>query len=182
MWLFAIIIGILTGFSIWYYNRLVTACNLRDEAWSAIDVLLKMRHDLVPNLVTTVKAYASHEQSTLEETIAARNASEQATGTIDTTAAENELTGKLVQVLALAEAYPELKADALFRKLMEDLVKVEDDLQYARRYFNGTVRDLNNLIERFPSNLVARAFRFEPDAFFELEPAVRAATPAINLS
>lgn len=181
MWIPIIIACILVGLAIAQYNRLVTARNLRDEAWSAIDVLLKMRHDLVPNLVTAVKAYAGHEQSTLEETVAARNESENVDGVSNSAAVENALSGKLVQMLALAEAYPDLKADTLFRKLMDDLVKVEDELQYARRYFNGTVRDLNNLIEQFPSNLVARTFHFSPGEFFELEPTVRNSAPIVNL-
>jgi len=153
----------------WMYNRLVRQRNVVREAWSGVDVLLKQRHDLVPSLVSVVKAYATHEQATLEDTISARNRSLDKHSPIESQKAESDLNRRLVKVIALAESYPELKADEMFRRLMTDLVRVEDELQYARRYFNGAVRDMNNLVEHVPSNIVARIFRFERESFFELE-------------
>lgn len=164
--------------SIWTYNRLIRARNQQTEAWSGIEVQLRKRHDLVPGLVATVQGYAAHESSTLSAVLQARAQTE--TNPNRTDAAEQALTHGLRQLLAVAEAYPELKAAENFRQLFSELVAVEDDLQYARRYYNGSVRDFRNLTQTFPNNLIARIFHFHPAAFFEVESAVERTAPRIS--
>jgi LemA protein len=162
-------IAALVTFIIVAYNRLVELSQRGREAWSDVDVQLKRRTDLVPNLVETVKGYAAHERGTLDQVVHARSAAVTAP-TIETRAkAEGELTQALRQLFALAEAYPDLKASQNFQALQGSLAEIEDALQNARRYYNAVVRDLNTAIERFPSNLVASAFRFVPRSYFELE-------------
>jgi LemA protein len=162
----------------WTYNRFVGLRNTQREAWSGIDVQLRKRHDLVPSLVECVRGYQAHERGTFEAISSARAA----TGTPAAVAAkENQLTAQLRGLFAVAEQYPELKADANFRQLSAQLVAIEDDLQYARRYFNGAVRDYRNAAESFPGVLVARAFHFVPEEFFEIETASERAAPAVNL-
>lgn len=156
--------------AVWTYNRLVRAGRLVDEAWSGIEVQLKRRHDLVPNLVETVKGYAAHEKSTLEELTALRG---KALGlpsapTKETVQIEGALGGALQRVLVLAENYPDLKAGTNFIALQHSLGIVEDDLQMARRYYNGTVREYTILRESVPSNVVSRLAGFAPKPFFEL--------------
>ncbi len=151
------------------YNRLVTSRNMVEEGWSGIDVQLKRRADLIPNLVETVKGYASHEKGVLEEVTRARAAATSARGVEETGQAENMLTGALRQLFAVAEDYPELKADDNFRELQTQLAEIEDDIQKARRYYNGAVRRLNTQCEVFPSNIVASQFRFERAEYFEIE-------------
>ena len=153
------------------YNKLVKARNQMREGWSGIEVQLKRRHDLVPALVGCVKGYQPHEKGLLEAVIRERTEAQAARGAGDAGAAEKVRGRDLGKVVALAEAYPELKVDELFQELMGDLVEVEDQIQYARRYYNGSVRDLNNAIESFPSNLVAGRFGFEVGDFFEVETA-----------
>lgn len=158
------------------YNRLVRMKNQAESAWADIDVQLKRRYDLIPNLVETVKGYASHERETLEAVIAARNQAINAQGPADQAKAENMLTGALKSLFALAEAYPQLRAVEGFTSLQGSLEAIERDVQNARRYYNAVVRDLNTAIEQFPSNLVANAFRFHKQEFFELtDPAEREA-------
>lgn len=158
------------------YNRLVRQRNLVREGWSGIDVQLRRRADLVPNLVEAVRGYAGHERALLEELAASRARSLAASGPGEQATAERALEGALGRLFAIAEAYPELKADANFRELQGQLAEVEDQLQLARRYYNGTVRDQNTLVQSFPSNLVAGGFGFCEKAFFELDdPAARAA-------
>jgi LemA protein len=154
---------------IYLYNRLVSSRNLVEEGWSGIDVQLKRRADLIPNLVETVKGYAGHEKGVLEAVTAARAAATSATGVGDAGKAENMLTASLRQLFAVAEAYPDLKADANFRDLQGQLSEVEDQIQKARRYYNGAVRQLNTQIELFPSNIVASQFRFQRAEYFEIE-------------
>ena len=149
------------------HNRLVSAKNQQAEAWSGVDVQLKKRSDLVPSLVECVSAYQKHESQTFRDTTAAREPA--------------EVTRELRSLVAVVEAYPELKAAENFRKLMAQLVTIEDDLQYARRYYNGSVRDYRNLSESFPSNVVAGIFGFQAGAFFEVESAVERATPQVSL-
>ncbi len=156
-------------YGILLYNRLVTSRNMVEEGWSGIDVQLKRRADLIPNLVETVKGYASHEKGVLEEVTRARAAATSARGVGETGQAENMLTGALRQLFAVAEAYPELKADDNFRELQTQLAEIEDDIQKARRYYNGAVRRLNTQCEVFPSNIVASQFRFERAEYFEIE-------------
>lgn len=154
------------------YNRFIRLRTGAEEAWSDIEVQMKRRYNLIPNLVETVKGYASHEKETLERVIAARNAAMTADGRpSDQAASENMLTGALRSLFAVAEAYPELKANANFMHLAEELSEVEDHIQKARRYYNGNVRELNMSIESFPSNLVAGAFSIAKRDFFELDEA-----------
>lgn len=150
------------------YNRLVRLRNQSESAWADIDVQLKRRYDLIPNLVETVKGYASHERDTLEAVITARNKAMHATGPADQAQAENMLTGALKSLFALSEAYPQLRAVEGFTSLQGSLESIERDVQNARRYYNAVVRDFNTATEQVPSNLVANAFRFEKQEFFEL--------------
>lgn len=166
----------------WIYNRLVKARNQMREGWSGIEVQLKRRHDLVPALVECVKGYQSHEEELLESVVRERTDAQAARGAADVGGIEKALGRDLGKVVALAEAYPDLKADEAFRGLMTDLVEIEDQLQYARRYYNGSVRDLNNAIESFPTNLVAGKFSFELGEFFEVESASERLSPDLAAS
>jgi LemA protein len=157
------------------YNGLVRLREQVDASWSNIDVELKRRHDLIPNLVETVKGYATHEQITLERVIQARNAALSAKGPAETAAAENVLTGALRQIFALSEAYPDLKANQNFLQLQGQLSQVEDQIQRARSTYNGVVRDYNTKIRQIPTNLIATAFGFDAREFFEIEEEARAA-------
>lgn len=163
-----VLIGLFLLWLMGTYNKLVKLKNFKDEAWSGIDVQLKRRFDLVPNLVETVKGYAAHEQQTFEDITKARSAITQAgpdaTKRIE---AENALTGTLRTLFAVAENYPELKANTNFLELQKQLSDIENDLQLARRYYNGTARNLNTATQRFPAVLVARMFGFVPSAYFE---------------
>jgi LemA protein len=159
----------LAALAIALYNRLVALRQRSSEAWSDIDVQLKRRTDLVPNLVETVKSYAAHERTTLDEVIRARAAALGAPTPEARAAAENVLTGALRHLFAVAEAYPDLKANASFASLQQSLATIEEAIQSARRYYNAVVRDLNTAIETFPSNVIAGTFRFSPREYFELE-------------
>lgn len=154
------------------YNRLVGLRVRTNEAWSDIDVQMKRRYDLIPNLVETVKGYAGHEKDTLERVIAARSAAVSNTGKPgEQAASENILTGALRQLLAVSEAYPELKANSNFQDLSAKLHLIEDHIQKARRFYNGNVRMLNTAIQEFPSNIIAGWFNFTNAEFFELDDA-----------
>jgi len=159
--LLAIIAGI--------YNRLVGLRNRTDESWSDIDVQLKRRHDLIPNLVETVKGYATHERQAFENVTKARAAAIGAQSMTDKGQAENALTQSLKSIFAIAEAYPDLKASANFTKLQDELTDTEDKIQAARRFYNGNVRDLNTAIQTFPTNLLASMFGFKSREFFQVE-------------
>ena len=162
------------------FNRLVRSNNLVDEAFSGIDVQLKRRHELIPNLVECVKGYATFERSLLENVVAARSSTATTNAIASLNANENGLTDNLVKFFAIAEAYPELKADTSFLQLSAQLVEIENAIQYSRRYFNGAVRNLNILVESFPSNLVATWFDFPTKEFFEVESVTERATPFID--
>ncbi len=164
---------------IWMYNRLVYHRNLVSEAWAGIDVQLQKRFELVPNLVQTVKAYASHEATVLEEVANIRNTTETRVNT--RAQQETALSRSLGQLFAIAEDYPDLKASGGFQQLHSSLVEIEDQLQYARRYYNGAVRNNNNMVESFPSNIVANVFRFCVAEFFEIELAVQRNVPSVDL-
>jgi LemA protein len=155
------------------YNQLVRLKVQADSAWSDIDVQLKRRYDLVPNLVETVKGYASHEKGTLEAVINARAKAMSAQGPAERAEAENMLTGTLKSLFALAESYPQLRAAENFGQLQGQLASIEDAIQNARRYYNAVVRDLNTKVLQFPSNLVARSFGFREREFFEMDDAER---------
>jgi LemA protein len=153
---------------------------LADNAWSDIDVQLKRRYDLIPNVVETVKGYAGHEKSTLEAVISARNRAMTAQGPAAKGEAENLLTGALRQLFALAEAYPQLRAVESFTQLQNTLKEIEEAVQNARRYYNAVVRDLNTKIVQFPSNLVAGMFGFTQREFFELGSAAEREAPKVS--
>ena len=161
------------------YNSLVKLREQADAAWADIDVQLKRRHDLIPNLVETVKGYASHEKETLERVIQARSAAMSAQGPEARGEAENMLTGALKSIFALSEAYPQLQAAEGFRDLQESLQEIEDAIQHARRYYNAVIRDFNTRIAQVPSNVIAQAFRFSKKEFFEIDEGERA-VPRVN--
>ncbi len=171
-----VILGLLVLWLIVSYNSLVTNRNRVDEAWSDIDVQLKRRYDLIPNLVETVKGYATHERELLEKVTQARaNAvsvhDNQAAGPQEMEKAENQLSAVLRTVFAVAENYPDLKANQNFAQLQGDLTDTEDKIQAARRFYNGTVRDYNTQIQHFPTNIIASIFAFKIREFFEVETA-----------
>ena len=157
----------LLAWAVFAYNRLVRLRNQWRTAWADIDVQLQRRHDLVPQLVSTVGAYAGHERATLDAVTALRAKAMATRDTAALGAVEGELEQALGRLVAVVEAYPDLKASANFLQLQRDLVEVEEHLQYARRFHNGAVRDYNTAIERFPDLLVARASGFGPAAFFQ---------------
>lgn len=168
-WIGLVVLAGLAGVAAYLFNKLVRLDNLAREAWSGIDVQLRRRTDLVPNLVAAVKAYAAHERALFED-LAARRAGSVAADTVSgQAAAERALQGSLGRLLALAEAYPDLKADQNFRKLQDQLAEIEDQLQMARRYYNGTVRDLNVAVHSVPDLIVARLAGFTPRPFFEID-------------
>jgi LemA protein len=155
------------------YNSLVQLRVRSDSAWSDIDVQLKRRHDLIPNLVETVKGYAAHEKGTFEDVAKFRSMAMQATGPADRAQAENQLSTALKSLFAVAESYPQLQASGQFQSLQNSLNGLEGDIQNSRRYYNAVVRDLNTKIASFPTNLLAGAFGFTPKTFFEAPAAER---------
>jgi len=157
---------ILAGYVIGVYNKLVNARNKVDNQFSQIDVQLKRRADLIPNLVETVKGYAKHEEGTLTAVIEARNKAVSASSVNDKVDANNQLTGALNKLFALSEAYPDLKANTNFMSLQNDLKDTEDKITYARQFYNDTAMNFNNLVEMFPSNIVASIFKFKKYEFF----------------
>jgi LemA protein len=151
------------------FNGLVRRKTMVAEAWSGIDVQLKRRSDLIPNLVETVKGYASHERETFDDLARLRSASQSQGDIAQRAQTETAITAAIGKVMAVAEAYPELKASANFQELQKDLSDIEDQIQLARRYYNGTVRELNVMIEQFPSDVVANLGGFKPAPFFQIE-------------
>jgi LemA protein len=162
------------------YNGLVRLKVQCDNAWSDIDVQLKRRYDLIPNIVETVKGYAAHEKGTLEAVVSARNQAMTAQGPAAKGEAEGMLTGALRQVFALAEAYPQLRAVESFTQLQNTLNEIEDTLQNARRYYNAVVRDFNTMIEQFPSNLVAGMGHFKEREFFQVSAPAEREAPKVS--
>jgi LemA protein len=173
-------IGLLLFFLLLTYNRLIRLVNNSKEGWSGIDVQLKRRADLVPNLVTTVKGYAKHEQQLLEEITALRGKAGINQSIPETAKTAADLGQSLKKLMVVAEAYPDLKADKNFLKLQQQLSEIEDSLQKSRRYYNGTVRELNIKIESFPSNIVAKAFGFDKREFFAISEEADKMLPEIN--
>ena len=165
----AVLVVLLVAFLIGTYNGLVKLKNRVEEAWSDITVQLKRRTDLIPNLVNSVKGYAAHESGVFEKVTEARAAVMDAKGVADTAKAENMLEGALKSLFAVAEAYPDLKANQNFLQLQQELVDTEDKIQASRRFYNGGVRDLNTKIQTFPVNLIAGMFGFQSKEFFEVE-------------
>ena len=158
IWALVAVVVLVGIFLIGMYNSLVQLRVRCDSAWSDIDVQLKRRHDLIPNLVETVKGYATHEKSTFEDIAKFRSMAMQATGPVDKAAAENQLTGALKSLFAVAENYPQLQASQEFTQLQNSLGQIEDAIQNARRYYNAVVRDLNTKIQSFPTNILAGMF------------------------
>ena len=168
-WIFLLVVAGLSIAAVAGYNKLVGLRQRSEEAWSDIDVQLKRRTDLIPNLVETVKGYAAHERGTLDAVVRARGAAMTAQ-TPDTRAqAENALTSALRQLFALAEAYPDLKANQNFAQLQASLGEIENAIQDSRRYYNAVVRDFNTTIDTVPTNVIASVFRFAKRQYFELE-------------
>lgn len=166
-----IIIAIVVLLGLWVagiYNRLVKLRNNRENAFADIDVQLKQRHDLIPQLVSTVKGYAAHEKETLDRVVSARNSAVNATSIDDKIAAENALTSALSGLRVTLEAYPDLKANQNFLQLQEEISDVENKIAAARRYFNSATRELNNAVETFPSNIFAGMFGFGKEMMFDL--------------
>jgi LemA protein len=182
-WVIGLIVAVLLIYPVWTYNRMVALNKRADGAWSDIDVQLKRRWDLVPALVAAVKGYASHESATFESVAQARTRAEQSASADPTGRGESErgLAAAVGRVFALAEAYPELKANQNFLDLQKSLTGIEDNVQYARRYYNAVVRDLNTLIESFPSMLVASPAGFLPRGYFQLESEAERAAPTVRL-
>ena len=175
-----VIIAIVVFYGIAVYNKLVRFRTLVEEAWSGINVQLKKRHDLIPNLMETVKGYATHERETFESVTLARNTAIQAQSVKSQEVAENQLSGALSRLLAISERYPELKANQNFMQLQEQLGIIETDIEKSRRYYNGAVRQKNIAIDTFPSNMVANMFNFSKSPFFELESEAEKAVPQIK--
>ena len=166
-----IVLGVIVVLVIWaigIYNSLVSMRQRVNQAYADIDVQLRQRHDLVPNLVETVKGYAAHERGTLDEVVKARNAAMTAQGPAQQAAAENMLTGALRQLFAVAEAYPDLKASTNFQQLQAELTDLENKIAAARRFLNNAVQEYNTGIQRFPAALFASAFGFASKTFFDL--------------
>ncbi len=178
-WIVVGVIVLVLLYVIGVYNRLVRLRALVKEAFSGITVQLRRRADLVPNLVETVQGYATHERSTLDEVTRLRGATTGG-GVQQTAAADAQMTGLLGRLMVVAEAYPELKADANFRDLQDKLAGVEDEIQLSRRYYNGAVRNLNTMIESFPTNFIANFFRFEKAEFFEIGDAAAREVPRVD--
>ena len=170
-----VVIGAIALFFIATYNRLVTLRQRVKEAWADIDVQLKRRHDLIPNLVETVKGYASHEQGTFEEVTRARTAAQQAQGVQEQGQAENALTAAIGRLFAVAEAYPQLRATENFQQLQSQPEETEQKIAVSRQVYNDTVLTYNNATQTVPSNVIAGIFHFQPKEFFEIEEPVREA-------
>lgn len=164
-----VIAGLAVLFLAGMYNSLVQLRVRADSAWSDIDVQLKRRHDLIPNLVETVKGYAAHEKGTFENIAKFRSQAMQATTPADKAQAENQLSGALKSLFAVAENYPELKASEQFTGLQASLNSIEDNIQNARRYYNAVIRDYNTRVQSFPTNILAGMFGFQTRQFFEVE-------------
>ena len=178
-----ILLGVLVVLIIWaiaMYNGLVRLKIQCDNAWADIDVQLKRRYDLIPNLVETVKGYAAHEKGTLEAVINARNRAMSATGPAEKAEAENMLSGALKSLFALSEAYPQLRAIEAFTSLQNSLAQIEDSVQNARRYYNAVVRDLNTKILQFPTSIFAGMLGFKPREFFEVSAPAEREAPKVT--
>jgi LemA protein len=173
LWIVLGIVVVLVLAGVWIYNRLVTLRTRVDNGWSQIDVQLRRRADLIPNLVETVKGYATHERELFEQVTEARARSLGATGVTDQADAENQVTAGVRQLLAVVESYPDLKANQNFLALQEELIGTESKIAYARQFYNDQVLRLNTLIQSFPSSIVARSFGFEERPFFEIDEPTR---------
>ena len=181
-WIILGVLVVIVVYLISMYNGLVRLKVTCDNAWADIDVQLKRRYDLIPNLVETVKGYAAHEKGTLEAVINARNRAMSATGPADKAQAENMLSGALKSLFALAEAYPQLRAIESFTSLQNTLTQIEDTVQNARRYYNAVVRDLNTKIQQFPTNIFAGMLGFKTREFFEVSAPAEREAPKVSFN
>lgn len=182
--IFYILIGALVVFALWIagaYNSFIRLINRTNEAWADIDVQLKRRYDLIPNLVNTVQGYASHEKATLEKVTEMRSNAMKAEGIEAKGKAENMLSETLKSLFAVAESYPDLKANTNFLELQRELSDTENKIQAARRFYNGNVRDLNTAVQVFPNNIIANIFGFSEREFFELEEGEEAARKPVEV-
>lgn len=168
-WVIVIAVAVIVFWIVAIYNRLISLKNRAEEGWSDIDVQLKRRYDLIPNLMETVKGYAKHEDAVFTKVTEARTRAMGAQGAQAKGEAENMLTGVLKSLFAVAEGYPDLKASTNFAKLQDELADTENKIQAARRFYNGMARDLNTMIETFPSNVIANMFKFMKREFFAIE-------------
>ena len=176
--LLGVVVVLLLG-AVTIYNKLVTNKNLVAEGWSGIDVQLKRRNDLIPNLIESVKGYMGHERGVLDQVTELRAKSQAAQGVGDQAKVEGAMGAALANLFAVAENYPDLKASQNFIELQKSLADIEDQVQLARRYYNGTARNFNILIQSFPSNLMASAFGFTTVEYFEIEDAAERAVPKV---
>jgi LemA protein len=178
----AAVLVILLLYSVGLYNRLVSLRQSTKEGWSGIDVQLKRRSNLVPNLVETVKGYATHEKKLFEEVteLRAKTSAASSTNADGRQELEGQLSTALMRIFAVSEAYPELQADKTFIELQKSLSELENQIQMARRYYNGTVRELNTAVQSFPSNIVANTFGFAEDSYYEVEHAVERQVPGVK--
>ena len=174
------LIVVIGGYLVWAYNRLVSNKNLVAEGWSGIDVQLRRRADLIPNLIETVKGYAAHEDSLFRDIAELRAKSISGGSVGEQSAVGQAMSAALGKLFAVAEAYPELKADANFRDLQDKLSGIEDEIQMSRRYYNGAVRNLNTMIESFPTNYIATQFKFTKAEFFEIGDAAAREVPKVE--
>jgi LemA protein len=181
-WVILAVVVVIVLLLIGMYNSLVRLKVTCDNAWADIDVQLKRRYDLIPNLVETVKGYAAHEKGTLEAVINARNRAMTATSPGEKAQAENMLSGALKSLFALSEAYPQLRAIESFTSLQNSLSEIEDTVQNARRYYNAVVRDLNTKIQQFPTNIFANMLGFKPREFFEVTAPAEREAPKVSFS
>lgn len=179
-WIVVIVLVLLVGYVLMAYNSLIRRRNQVKEAWSDIDVQLKRRYNLIPNLVETVKGYAGHERETFDSVTQARAKALGAQSPNDKAQAENMLTSALKSMFAVAEAYPDLKANTNFLELQRELSDTENKIQAARRFYNTNVRDYNTSIESVPTNIVANIFKFEKEQFFEVEDEAVKSVPKVS--
>lgn len=180
-----VVLGIVVVLAVWVvvsYNGFITLVNRAKEAWSDIEVQMKRRYDLIPNLVETVKGYATHEREAFENVTKARSAAMGASGVADHAEAENMLTGALKSLFAVAEAYPDLKANTNFLELQRELSDTENKIQASRRFYNQNVMALNTGLEQFPGNIVGGMFKFDKREFFELSEGEQAAKDPVKVS
>ncbi|OPC02441.1 hypothetical protein BAS09_12120 [Elizabethkingia ursingii] len=174
------LVAIVLLYGVSVYNKLVKFRNLFQEAWSSIDVMLKKRYDLIPNLVETVKGYATHERETLDSVTQARTMAKNAGSVQEKEAAEKNLNQAMMNLFAVAEQYPDLKANTNFQQLQNELSSLESDIEKSRRYYNGTARENNTLVESFPSNIIANMYKFEKAPFFELQNTAEREVPSVK--
>lgn len=180
LWILVVVVAVIVGWALAAYNGLIKKRNQVQESWSDIDVQLKRRHNLIPNIVNTVKGYASHEQETFDKVTKARTQAMNAGSPEEQAKAENFLSSTLKTLFAVSENYPELKANANFLELQRELSDTENKIQAARRFYNNNVRDFNTAIQTVPTNIVANMFKFKEENFFELENEAEKAVPEVK--